>query len=69
MVVRDAASASPTPPGRRWTGREVLISSGVAGAGATLPSACGPAAAPPARLFPRPDYGLGAEVVPTLWLA
>jgi peptide/nickel transport system substrate-binding protein len=46
--VRDAADASPTLAGRRWTRRRVLLAWGAAGVGATLLSACGPAAAPPA---------------------
>ena len=59
MAVRDAADASPTPVRRRWSRRGFLISWGVAGVGASLLTACGPAAVPPA---PAPT---SAPVAPT----
>ena len=59
MAVRDAADASPTPVRRRWSRRGFLISWGVAGLGASLLAACGPAAVPPA---PGPT---SAAVAPT----
>ena len=46
MAVRDAAGTSPTPVRRRWSRRGFLITWGVVGLGASLLSACGPAAVP-----------------------
>lgn len=48
VTVRDAADACPAPVGRRWSRRGFLVGWGLAGAGVTLLSACGPATAPAA---------------------
>jgi len=59
----DVSSTLGTPT-RRWTRRRFLITWGALGAGATLLSACGPAAAPPAAAPPAATTA-PAQAAPT----
>jgi peptide/nickel transport system substrate-binding protein len=63
--VLDAADASPSPLIRRWTRRGFLVTWGIAGVGATLLSACGPAVAPAATTAPAaPSAPTAAAAAP-----